>query len=359
MKIERDNNGHVVAITMTRPDDMHLHLRDGVAMKNVLGPTARVFRRAIVMPNLTPPIRTADDALQYKEKIISQIKRNPNADAQDTFEPLMTLYLTDHTTPQNIMDAKSSGIVYACKLYPAGATTNSSNGVTNIEAMDAVFKAMAQHDMVLCIHAEVTDPDVDIFDREAVFIERHLRRLVQQHPDLKVVMEHITTSEGVDFVWNARENVVATITPQHMLFNRNQLLVGGIKPDYYCLPILKAEAHRNAVAAAAVSGSAKFFLGTDSAPHASHKKYAECGCAGCYSAPYAMEFYATAFEVMDALDQLEGFASHFGADFYGLPRNKDHVILYRTQQKIRESFSFGEDVVVPLMVGKTLSWQCN
>ena len=301
-------------LTITRPDDWHLHLRDGDALKAVLPYTVRQFARAIVMPNLKPPVRSVADAAAYRDRILAAIP------AGSQFEPLMTLYLTDNTSPEEIIAAKAAQFIKAVKYYPAGATTNSDSGVTDIRKCDRVFEAMQQVDLPLLLHGEATHAGVDMFDREKVFIEKHLVPLKQRFPKLRVVLEHVTTTEAVEFV-SATNNVAATITPQHLLFSRNILFQGGLRPHYYCLPILKRETHREALLTAATSGNPKFFLGTDSAPHTRDAKESACGCAGCFSALHAIELYAEAFESVDALNKLEGFASFYGPDFYKLPRN--------------------------------------
>jgi dihydroorotase len=308
--------------------------------------------RAIIMPNLTPPVATAEQALAYRERILAAVPEGLD------FEPLMTLYLTDRTTSEEIERAHASGRVQAVKLYPAGATTNSDSGVTDLANCDAAIAAMARLGMPLLVHGEVTDAEIDIFDREAVFIERVMKPLLERHPSLKVVFEHITTADAATFVAEAPGNVAATITAHHLLFNRNRMLVGGIKPHYYCLPILKRERHRQALIEAATSGSGKFFLGTDSAPHAQGDKESACGCAGAYTAPAALELYAMAFEQAGALDRLEGFASHHGPDFYGLPRNTESVTLVRAEWVLPETLPYVDgQVIVPLLAGETLGWK--
>ncbi|WP_097789106.1 dihydroorotase [Halomonas beimenensis] len=340
------------SITLTRPDDWHLHLRDGAALAAVVPASARQMGRAIIMPNLKPPVTTTEQALAYRERVLAAV---PEGNA---FEPLMTLYLTDRTSAEEIERAHASGLVQAVKLYPAGATTNSDSGVTDLARCDAAIAAMARLGMPLLVHGEVTDAEIDIFDREAVFIERVMKPLLERHPDLKVVFEHITTADAAAFVAEAPANVGATITAHHLLFNRNRMLVGGIKPHYYCLPILKRERHRQALLDEATSGSGKFFLGTDSAPHAKGDKESACGCAGAYTAPAALELYATAFEQAGALERLEGFASHHGPDFYGLPRNADTVTLVREPWTLPESLPYAEgQSIVPLQAGETLEWK--
>jgi len=338
-------------LTLARPDDWHLHLRDGPAMAAVVGATARVFGRALVMPNLKPPVTTTGQAGAYRERILRALAPGRR------FEPLMTLYLTDATDAREIAAAKASGIVHAVKYYPAGATTNSDSGVTSLERAYHALAAMEKHGIVLSVHGEVTDPDVDVFDRERVFLERSLTRIVRDFPALKVVLEHITTSEAATFVRSAPATVAATITPQHLLYSRNALFAGGVRPHLYCLPILKRETHRAALVAAATSGNAKFFLGTDSAPHARHTKENACGCAGCFSASVALELYAEAFDAAGALDRLEGFASRFGAAFYGLPLHADTVTLVRSPWTVPAEYPLGQDTVVPLRAGETVQWQ--
>jgi dihydroorotase len=338
-------------ITLARPDDWHLHLRDGAGLAAVVGATARVFGRAIVMPNLKPPVTTVAQAAAYRARIVAALP------VGSRFEPLMTLYLTDNTPAAEIAAARASGFVHAVKYYPAGATTNSDSGVTALERAYPALAAMERHGVVLSLHGEVTDPEVDMFDRERVFVDRSLSRIVRDFPALKVVLEHITTREAAQFVAGAPANVAATVTPQHLLWSRNALFAGGIRPHFFCLPVLKRETHRQALVAAATSGSPKFFLGTDSAPHARHTKENACGCAGCYSAPAALEFYATAFEDAGALDRLEGFASFFGADFYGLPRPVDAVTLLREPWTLPTEYPYGEHSVVPLAAGETVRWR--
>ena len=338
-------------LRMTRPDDWHLHLRDGAAMKAVLPHTVRQFARAIIMPNLKPPVRSVADAAAYRKRILAAVPEGQQ------FEPLMTLYLTDNTSPEEIIAAKASQFVKAVKYYPAGATTNSDLGVTDLRKCDRVLAAMEQLDMPLLLHGEVTDGDIDVFDREKVFIERHLIPLITRFPKLRVVFEHITTADAVQFVLSANNNVAATITPQHLLFSRNILFTGGIRPHFYCLPILKREEHRLALLQAATSGNAKFFLGTDSAPHSRYSKESFCGCAGCYSALHALELYAEAFESVDAIEQLEGFASFHGPDFYQLPRNTEQITLTKTPWRIPDELPFPESGLVPLRAGEEISWQ--
>ena len=338
-------------ITITRPDDWHLHLRDGAALKAVLPDTAKQFARAIVMPNLRPPVSTTNMAIAYRQRILEAIPQGMH------FKPLMTLYLTDNTTAEEIGRAKATGFVHGVKLYPAGATTNSDSGVTDLAHCVKALEAMEKQGLPLLAHAEVTDADVDVFDRERVFIERHMTPLLKNFPALKVVFEHITTKDAADFVTEASSNIAATITAHHLLMNRNDMFKGGIQPHHYCLPILKREEHRVALLNAATSGNAKFFLGTDSAPHAKHTKEAACGCAGMYTAHTAMELYAEAFESANALDKLEGFSSFYGADFYGLTRNKDQITLMKERWTVPTSLPFDGDTLVPLRAGQEISWK--
>ncbi len=338
-------------IKLIRPDDWHLHLRDDALMQSVLPDTARQFARAIVMPNLRPPVTTTEQAQAYRSRIIAALPTGVK------FEPLMTLYLTDNTSAEEIRQAKQSGIVHAVKLYPAGATTNSDAGVTDLRKTYAALEAMQECGMPLLVHGEVTSTDIDIFDREAVFIEKVLEPLLKDLPNLRVVFEHITTREAVQFVVSANENVAATITAHHLLYNRNAMLVGGIRPHYYCLPVLKREMHREALIKAATSGSKQFFLGTDSAPHAQHTKENACGCAGCYTAHAAIELYAEAFEAAGALDRLEGFASFYGADYYQLPRNSDIITLNKEEWQVPATVGFGEHQLVPLRAGEKMQWK--
>ena len=337
-------------IILTMPDDWHLHLRDGEALKAVLPDTARRFARAIVMPNLKPPVTTVDAAAAYRDRIVLALPPDSG------FEPLMTLYLTDNTNPAEIRKASASGIVHAVKFYPAGATTNSDSGVTDIRKCMDALEAMAETGLPLLVHGEVTDPQIDVFDREKVFIERTMIALVQRMPKLKVVMEHITTANAVKFVLSAPDNVAATITAHHLLMNRNDIFRGGIRPHYYCLPILKREEHRLALLKAATSGNPKFFLGTDSAPHARHTKETDCGCAGIYTAHAGIELYAEAFEMAGSLDKLEGFASFHGADFYGLARNRRQITLVKNAHPVPEEIPYGADALVPLRGGATVAW---
>ncbi len=338
-------------LVMTQPDDWHLHLRDGAHLASVLPDSARRFGRAIVMPNLRPPLSTTAQALEYRERILRALPPG------NTFEPLMTLYLTDNTPAAEIALAKSSGKVHGVKLYPAGATTNSDSGVTAIARCHAALAAMEKHDLPLLVHGEVTDPGVDVFDREKIFIERVLAPLVQRFPGLRVVLEHVTTRDGVQFVAAAPERVAATLTAHHLLLNRNAMFSGGMRPHHYCLPVLKREEHRQALLAAATGGSAKFFLGTDSAPHARNAKESACGCAGMYTAHAALELYAEAFEQAGALARLEAFASFHGADFYGLPRNPDTVTLVKQSWSVPAELPFGEETLVPLRAGESVAWR--
>jgi dihydroorotase len=338
-------------ITLILPDDWHLHLRDGSALETTVPYATRGFGRGIVMPNLNPPVTNVARAKAYRDRIIAN-----RPDGSD-WEPLMVLYLTDNTSPDEIRAAADCGFIFGCKYYPAGATTNSDSGVTNLDNIDAVLEAMQEVGMVLQIHGEVTDADIDIFDREAVFIERHLIKLVEKFPRLKVIFEHITTKEAAEFVASASENVAATITPQHLLYNRNHMLAGGIRPHYYCLPILKRDIHQQALIEAAVSGNKKFFLGTDSAPHSKDSKESCCGCAGCFSHPAAVEMYAEVFEQANAMDKFEAFASINGADFYDLPYNKTTITLERESWGIPQSVPFGDSVIIPLAAGNQLKWR--
>ena len=338
-------------LKLIRPDDWHLHLRDGALMQAVLPDTARQFARAIIMPNLHPPVTTTAQALAYRERIMKAIP------AGMKFEPLMTLYLTDNTTAEEIRRAKQSGVVHAVKYYPAGATTNSDAGVTSMHKAYPALEEMQRCGMPLLVHGEVTDTTVDVFDREAVFIERVMQPLVKDLPNLRVVFEHITTADAVQYVESTPANIAATLTAHHLLYNRNAMFKGGMRPHYYCLPVLKRESHRKALVKAAISANPKFFLGTDSAPHAQHTKENACGCAGIYSAHTAMELYAEAFEEAGALDKLEGFASFFGADFYGLPRNEEQVTLRHAAYQVPATLGFAEHQLVPLRAGETLKWR--
>jgi dihydroorotase len=338
-------------ITLIRPDDWHLHLRDGAAMASVLPHTARQFARAIVMPNLKPPVTTALEASAYRERILAALP------AGMSFEPLMTLYLTDNTDPDEIRRAQDTGFIHAVKLYPAGATTNSAAGVTDLRKCYKTLEVMQELDMPLLVHGEVTDHEIDLFDREAVFIERVMRPLRRDFPELKIVFEHITTRDAAQYVAEAEGPIAATITAHHLLYNRNEIFKGGINPHYYCLPVLKREEHRLALLTAATSGDERFFLGTDSAPHAVHAKESACGCAGCYTALHAMELYASAFEQAGALDKLEAFASLNGPNFYGLPVNEGSITLKREAWTIPPSVPMGEHQLVPLDAGQQIHWK--
>lgn len=337
-------------LAITRPDDWHVHLRDGSALRHTVAQTARCFSRALVMPNLDPPVVNTEQALAYRQRVLAEIP------PQGAFQPLMTLYLTEETPPQEIERAKASGIVYGVKLYPAGVTTHSSAGVSNLERTYRALEALEAHDLPLLIHAEVADPQVDVFDREQIFVERHLPVLVERFPGLRIVVEHITTTEAIDFVRDAPVRVAATITAHHLALNRNALFQGGIQPHYFCAPLLQRERHRRALLKAAISGSPKFFLGTDSAPHAKGAK--ECACArpGIYTAPVALGLYAELFEASGALDRLEAFASHFGAQFYGLPRNSETLHLQRSPLAVPAQLELGDEVVVPFRAGHTVAW---
>jgi dihydroorotase len=338
-------------LTLPRPDDWHLHLRDGEQLRAVLPFTVARFGRAIVMPNLDPPVATTDLALAYRRRIRAHL---PEGSA---FEPLMTLYLTDRTDPAEVDRARRSGCIFGFKLYPAGATTHSETGVTDVSRLGPVLERMSEADIVLEVHGEVTDPSVDVFEREARFIDRVLAPLAEQHPRLRIVFEHITTRRAVEFVRGARSGIGATITPQHLLLNRNALFSGGLRPHHFCLPVLKSESDREALLAAAVSGDGRFFLGTDSAPHPRRSKEARCGCAGVFSAHAALELYAEAFESAGRLDALQGFASEFGADFYRLPRNAERVRLRKEPWQVPESYPFGADELVPLRAGERIAWR--
>ncbi|HEV7164732.1 MAG TPA: dihydroorotase [Gammaproteobacteria bacterium] len=337
-------------LTLARPDDWHLHLRDGAVLKDILPYTARRFGRAIAMPNLKPPVTTTQQALEYRERILAALP------AGAAFTPLMTLYLTEKTSPDEIRRAKASGHVYAVKYYPAGATTNADAGVTDILRCQAVLEATVEARLPLLVHGEVTDPEVDVFDRESVFIDKVLAPLIARLPKLKVVFEHITTKKAVDFVLSAPANVAATLTPQHLLHNRNAMFKGGIRPHYYCLPVLKREGDRKALVRAAVSGNPKFFLGTDSAPHARHLKEHACGCAGIFSAHAGIELYAEVFEQAGALPKLESFASFHGADFYGLPRNTDKLTLVKRSWTPPATYRFGDAELVPFRAAEEIPW---
>ncbi|NBQ88528.1 MAG: dihydroorotase [Betaproteobacteria bacterium] len=339
-------------LTITRPDDWHLHVRDGAPLATVVPHTARQFGRAIIMPNLKPPVTTAAQAVAYRDRIRAAVPAGLH------FEPLMTLYLTDNLPPDEIKRARDAGVV-ACKLYPAGATTNSDAGVTDIRKTYKTLEAMQREGILLLVHGEVTSPDIDLFDREAVFIEQQMIPLRRDFPELKIVFEHITTQDAAHYVRDADRFTAATITAHHLLYNRNAIFIGGVRPHYYCLPVLKRETHRVALVQAATSGSPKFFLGTDSAPHPAHLKEHATGCAGCYTAHAALEMYAEAFDAVGALDKLEGFASFFGADFYGLPRNSGTVTLKREAWTPPESFAFGDAQLKPLRAGESLPWRMH
>jgi dihydroorotase len=341
------------AFSLTQPDDWHVHLRDGAAMAAVVPDTAARFGRAIVMPNLKPPITTVDAALAYRDRILAAL---PDGHA---FDPLMTLYLTDKTSPDEIIRARATGKIPAVKYYPAGATTNSDSGVTHFKNVYPVLEAMQANGTLLLIHGEVTDHEVDVFDREAVFIERILKTIVRDFPKLKIVLEHITTADAVQFVTEGSEHLAATITAHHLLYNRNAIFTGGLRPHYYCLPVLKREPHRQALLAAATSGNAKFFLGTDSAPHPQGSKEAACCGAGCYTAHAGIELYAEAFASIDRLDRLEGFASYHGPDFYGLPRNKQRMTIRREPWQVPGAIGFGDQPLIPLRAGETLAWRAT
>lgn len=338
-------------LTLIRPDDWHLHVRDGAALPAVVPHTAERFARAICMPNLKPPVTVTDQAVAYRERILAAVPEGIR------FDPLMTLYLTDNTSAEEIQRAAASGVVKAVKLYPSGATTNSDAGVTDIRKTYPALQALADAGMPLLVHGEVTDPQIDVFDRERVFIEQILAPVIEDFPTLKVVLEHITTVDAVDFVNGAPARVAATITPQHILMNRNELFTGGMRPHHYCLPVLKRETHRAAVAQAAFSGSPKFFLGTDSAPHPKGDKESSCGCAGIYSAYAGIELYAEAFEQAGVLERLEGFASLYGPDFYGLPRNTETITLVKEAWDVPADYAFGDSCVVPLRAGGQISWR--
>lgn len=339
------------SLTISRPDDWHVHVRDGALLRLVVPDTARQFGRAIIMPNLVPPVSTTDLARQYRERIVAAVPAGVN------FQPLMTLYLTEDMQPSEVAEAKASGFVHGIKWYPAGATTNAHHGVGAIERCYPVLAAMEEHGLPLLVHAETTDPAVDIFDREAVFIDRILAPTIQRFPGLRVVMEHLTTQQAVQFLRSASPNVGGTITAHHLLLNRTALFAGGLRPHLYCLPVLKREVHRLALVDAATSGEPKFFLGTDSAPHPRQAKESACGCAGIYTAHAAIELYAEAFEQADALDRLEAFASFHGPDFYGLPRNTERIKLQKSQWEVDESLQFGDETVVPFRAGETVNWR--
>lgn len=338
-------------LTIARPDDWHLHVRTGAVLQAVIAATAQQFARAIIMPNLKPPVTSVQQALSYRDEILNVLP------ADSDFQPLMTLYLTGNTSLDDVKQVAESNFVHAFKLYPAGATTNSDAGVSHIETAYPMFEAMEKHDVPLLVHGEVTDEKYDIFDREKVFIDTQLKAIVERFPHLRIVMEHVTTEEAVQFVSSASDNVAATITPQHLLYNRNAMLAGGIRPHFYCLPILKREQHRQALLSAATSGNPKYFLGTDSAPHLTHLKEHSCGCAGCFNAPTALSLYAEAFEQVDKLDKLEGFASFYGADFYRLPRNPGYITLAKADWQVPSSYSLANETITPLRAGETLHWQ--
>ena len=340
----------MTSITIKRPDDWHIHLRDGVQLKDTVRDVSRYMGRAIIMPNLVPPVTNTEETLGYHQRIMDQ---QPQGD----FEPLMVLYLTDNTQPEEIAKAKATGKIFAAKLYPAGATTNSDSGVTSVKNIYPVLEAMQEAGMLLLVHGEVTDSSIDIFDREKIFIDSILKDVVNDFPKLKIVLEHITTKDAAEFVAAAGDNVAATITAHHLLFNRNHMLAGGIRPHYYCLPILKRNIHQEALIKAATSGSKKFFLGTDSAPHMKHAKEAACGCAGSYTAHAAIELYAEAFDAAGALDKLEGFASFNGPDFYNLPRNQDTITLVKESWDVPATYPLGEDNVVPIRANEQIEWK--
>jgi len=355
--VHRQEKGWIIdgmdTLTIARPDDWHLHVREGALLKSVVPDTAGQFARAIIMPNLTPPVVTVDRALAYRDEILAAVPSGA------TFEPLMTLYLTEDTPPNEIQKAAECPHVHAVKLYPAGATTNAASGVRDIKKVYPVIEAMEKYDLPLLMHGEVVDSEIDIFDREAVFIDRHLRPLIHHFPKLRMVMEHITTENAVTFVTEQPNNLAATITAHHLLLNRNAMFEGGLRPHHYCLPLIKRERHRHALVKAATSGNPKFFLGTDSAPHPKGAKEAECGCAGIYTARHALAFYAEVFDRADALAQFEGFASFYGADFYGLPRNEDSVTLHRQVVDVPETVDFGGVAGVPLRAGGQVAWSVS
>lgn len=335
-----------------RPDDWHVHLRDGAMLPHTTAAMARYFGRVIVMPNLVPPVLTTEQALNYRERIIAA-----QQNCERAFTPLMVLYLTDNTRPEEITAAKNSGSVFAAKLYPAGATTNSDSGVTDLQRIYPALESLQKHGMPLLVHGEVTDASIDVFDREKIFIDRHLKTIVRDFPELKIVFEHITTADAVAFVKESSANIGATITAHHLLYNRNHMLAGNIRPHFYCLPILKRGDHQRALIAAATSGNPKFFLGSDSAPHVRSKKEASCGCAGCYTAYAAIELYTEAFDRAGALDKLEAFASFYGPDFYGMPRNSDYITLQRKAWSAPAQLPLGDDIVIPLRAGEAIEWQ--
>ncbi len=339
-------------ISLIKPDDWHLHLRSGEAMKSVVGMSARQMGRAIIMPNLSPPVKSVSQAQAYRKEIMKALPTNSG------FNPLMVLYLTDGTVPKEIEAAGAAPEIYAAKLYPAGVTTNSDNGVTNVTNIYPALEVMQKEEIPLLVHGEVTDPEVDVFDRESVFIEKVLDRVVKDFPGLKIVLEHITTKDAVDYVLGCKDNIAATITPHHLLANRNHMLVGGIKPHYYCLPVLKRQnPDQKALLKAAISGNPKFFLGTDSAPHSREKKESACGCAGIFSAHAAIELYAEAFDGEGAIERLEGFASIFGAGFYGLPRNREKITLKKSPWRVPDHYEFAGSKLTPFFAGAELSWR--
>lgn len=340
-------------LTLPRPDDLHLHLRDGAVLEAVLPATARVFARAIAMPNLRPPVETTAQAAAYRDRILAAVPDDCD------FTPLMTLYLTDRTDPDDVRQGLAAGVIHAVKLYPAGATTNSDAGVRSLDGLDPVLEALAELGAPLLVHGEVTDPEVDVFDREAVFIERHAIGMLERHPTLRMVFEHATTSQAVSFVRSFDDGrVAATLTPQHLLMDRNALFEGGLRPHRYCLPVLKRRLHREALVEAAISGDPRFFLGTDSAPHAQQTKESSCGCAGCYTAPHALALYATVFDAFDALDKLPDFASRFGARFYGLPENGGEVRLVRQEMQVPDRLPLDPGHhIVPLLAGEFIPWR--
>ncbi len=338
-------------LTITRPDDWHLHVRNGAILNTVIPHTARQFARAIIMPNLKPPVTTVAQALSYREEILQAVPKNLN------FKPLMTLYLTNSTTAEEVKKAAESEYIHAFKLYPAGATTNSDAGVADLKAVYPILEAMQQYKLPLLIHGEVTQDECDIFDRERVFVETTLADISRNFPELRMVLEHVTTAEAVQFVVSASDNIAATITPQHLLFNRNAILAGGIRPHYYCLPIIKREKHRQALVKAAISGNPKFFLGTDSAPHLTHLKENSCGCAGCYSAHAAIELYTEVFDNANALDKLEAFASFYGPDFYRLPRNTDTITLQKQSWLVPNHYGNQNIQITPLKAGENINWK--
>ena len=339
------------SLKIIQPDDWHIHLRDGEKLLRTVNDAALQFSRAIVMPNLIPPVLNANDATQYKKRILHAL------DSDKNIEPLMVIYLTDKTSPQIIKEAKESNVVFAAKYYPAGATTNSNNGVTDIKNIYPALEAMQKYDLVFAVHGEVTNKEIDIYDREAKFIENVLEKVTKDFPDLRIVFEHISTSEAVDFVSSSPKNIAATITAHHLLFNRNDMFAGGIRPHYYCLPVLKRNIHQQALIKAATSGNKKFFIGTDSAPHSKNKKESACGCAGAYTAHAAIELYAEAFDHADSLEKLEGFASLFGPDFYKLPRNKNSIKLTRQSWEVPHHLDYGKEQLTPLFAGQKLSWK--